>query len=402
MLNKKGISPVVVTALLLVVAVVAVVGFQTFFNTYSTGLFSRVETQSETSGVTQIDTIVGGELYFKNGFDEIEISSVKVNGNDCFVSGTYTANLNSIPISNCTEVGKNEVGIVTNRGIYEKEIYKQNIDYSNPCPSGYVLVPGNLDLNTSNFCVMKFEAKNVGGVATSQGVLSPWVSLTQYQARANCSALGTSYHLITDNEWLTIAHNVEMVSGNWNSSVVGTGFIFTGHNDNNPANTLSVTNESDYYNGTGNSNSSSQIQRRVLILSNSEMIWDLSGNVWEWINNTIPIALRYHGGDQGWMVYDNDGALVNASNVPILKQPSNNWDADNGMGRYYDGFSLAGAYNSISESPDFCTGYCSPTAAFLRGGQWNDGAYAGVFTLGFHGAPSYVTTGVGFRCVYTQ
>ena len=36
-LIKKAISPVVATALLLVVAVVAVVGFQTWFNTYQTG-----------------------------------------------------------------------------------------------------------------------------------------------------------------------------------------------------------------------------------------------------------------------------------------------------------------------------------------------------------------------------
>src|SRR3989339_2207521 len=81
--SKKCITPVVATALLLVVAVVAVVGFQTFFNTYSSGLFSKVETESSGSvGNTQIDTISSGMLYFKSGFENIEIQSVKVNGND--------------------------------------------------------------------------------------------------------------------------------------------------------------------------------------------------------------------------------------------------------------------------------------------------------------------------------
>jgi len=43
---KKAISPVVAVALLLVVAVVAVVGFQTWFNTYSSGIFTNTEQKS--------------------------------------------------------------------------------------------------------------------------------------------------------------------------------------------------------------------------------------------------------------------------------------------------------------------------------------------------------------------
>jgi flagellin-like protein len=44
--SNKAISPVVAIVLLLVVAVVAVVGFQVWFNTYSSSLFSDVEGQS--------------------------------------------------------------------------------------------------------------------------------------------------------------------------------------------------------------------------------------------------------------------------------------------------------------------------------------------------------------------
>ncbi len=44
--NKKCISPVVATALLIVVAVLAVVGFQGWFGTFSSKLFTDTETQS--------------------------------------------------------------------------------------------------------------------------------------------------------------------------------------------------------------------------------------------------------------------------------------------------------------------------------------------------------------------
>ena len=75
--------------------------------------------------------------------------------------------------------------------------------------------------------------------------------------KTNCEVLGANYHLITDNEWLTIAHNIEMVSTNWNSSVVGTGFIYSGHNDNNPSNSLVAdTNDSNDYYGTNDGVSS--------------------------------------------------------------------------------------------------------------------------------------------------
>lgn len=55
--NKKAISPVVATALLLVVAVVAVVGFQTWFQTYQSGLNTQVEQQSQTGSAVSIERL---------------------------------------------------------------------------------------------------------------------------------------------------------------------------------------------------------------------------------------------------------------------------------------------------------------------------------------------------------
>ena len=39
-------------------------------------------------------------------------------------------------------------------------------------------------------------------------------------------------------------------------------------------------------------------------------------------------------------------------------------------------------------------------SAMLRGGDWNNGADAGVFAAYLSGAPSLVGTNVGFRCAY--
>jgi len=49
MISKKSVHPVVAVALLLVVAVVSIIGFQTWFNSYSSTVFTGVETQSSNS-----------------------------------------------------------------------------------------------------------------------------------------------------------------------------------------------------------------------------------------------------------------------------------------------------------------------------------------------------------------
>ncbi len=80
--QKKAISPVVATALLLVVAVVAVVGFQTWFNTFQSGVQTNVEQQSNTGTAVTIERLETDGLYLKNsGAENISITGVEVNGN---------------------------------------------------------------------------------------------------------------------------------------------------------------------------------------------------------------------------------------------------------------------------------------------------------------------------------
>jgi hypothetical protein len=151
-------------------------------------------------------------------------------------------------------------------------------DYCSTLDGDWTLVPGDANYGTDAFCVMTYEAKNVGGVATSQAALNPWVSINQTDARARCSELGDGYHLITNNKWMTIARNIEQDSRNWNSGNVGEGGIYRGNvnlNDGISCNPGSVLDG----NTAGTNCLVGGRNKRMLYLSNGETIWDLSGNV---------------------------------------------------------------------------------------------------------------------------
>jgi hypothetical protein len=229
------------------------------------------------------------------------------------------------------------------------------------------------------FCVMKYEAKEGGTtctgaknshcpVSTPSG--TPWVSITQTEAIDTCNALGNGAHLITNAEWTLIARSAEGVSSNWNGTV-----MYRGHSDGTPANSLASDGSDPYY-GTGQSSPSEQ--RRTLTLANGQTIWDLAGNVYEWNNNTCTIGT----GTGNWY---NSGAWIEwtdsnlSDHEKYIAGPSGSFMGTNGVGRYYG---------------------CSANGnAVLRGGTWDNGTDAGVFTLALNYSSAYSHARIGFRCV---
>jgi len=402
--NKKAIGPVVATSLLLIVAIVAVIGFQSWFTYYSSSTLSQIESQSGSNFNRGIEGVVGDKLYFKNGgHNNITITSITVSGNDCNISGNFLPGMVEVTLgNNCTQNLKTlvpEIVVITNSKFFSKNIYLGDSTISSgpfscdSLPGSWISVTGNLALGTSDFCVMKYEAKNVSGVATSQSALTPWVDINQMDTRANCSSLGMGYHLITDAEWITIAKLAENDASNWDTGVVGVGVLYEGHNDALPNYALvaNVNDNNGYYltgQTTGN-------QRRTLNISGN-MIWDLAGNVMEWDNDTIPYLSRYYGGGNNWMSYSSDdgtGKIITSPTFPSLKLPSNGWNANQGMGRYLDGLNLAGTWNDTS--------YTGSISGFLRGGAWDNWDDAGVFSLSLDIAPITFFTSYGFRCAYS-
>jgi len=75
--GNKGISPVIATALLLVVTVVSVVSFQSWFTNFSSSMFSDVEIRSISSEDLKIDNLIGDTLYVYSS-DETNLKKLKL------------------------------------------------------------------------------------------------------------------------------------------------------------------------------------------------------------------------------------------------------------------------------------------------------------------------------------
>jgi hypothetical protein len=244
---------------------------------------------------------------------------------------------------------------------------------------------------------MKYEAKNAGSnipVSTATG--TPFVSVSQTNAATySANVVGcTGCHLITEAEWMTIAQNVLSVPSNWSSGIVGTGYIYSGHNDNAPASALAaVADDNEGYSDTGNNATDATVtngvvgkaQRRTLTLSNGQVIWDLAGNVSEWTSGTATNNQPgITAGGYNWREYiaiTNLGTLPAPNVFPTATgfSGASTWNSTNGIGQIY------------SDSGE------SVLHGFTRGGIWNGGVNAGVLSLYLNSVISRTAVNLGFR-----
>jgi hypothetical protein len=212
---------------------------------------------------------------------------------------------------------------------------------------------------------MQYEAKNVGGKATSQSGGTPWINITKSASNTACSNLGPGYHLITNQEWMLLANDIVSVADNWTSGIVGQGLLVRGNSDSSAAldgsapGTIRTTNY------------------RIHTLTNGSLIWDLAGNVWEWTND----ACQQGSGLGKWY---NSGAHIEWTNANLADYEKSMagspglYISTQGMGQYY-GCTVNGN-------------------AFLRGGFWYGGSIGGAFALEMDKSPTFADGNVGFRC----
>ena len=281
-------------------------------------------------------------------------------------------------------------------------------DMPNVFPRNWIKVPGNSTYGTSDFWVMQFEAKysksgkgaddantcrfnenydtwdwgktgtdcpsswsNTNVVSSPYG--SPIAGVTHNEAKAICASLGA--HLITNQEWMTIARNAAVQKQNWTSGIVGTGYLYNGNSGDTARG----------YNGPDPDKGVNRNPRAILTLSNGSKIYDFSGNVWEHvmkdINDTLIQITPSDGGSPGWRWIEMTAITDYGSlSYDEIRPANNTWNADKGMGRIY-------TYNGSYAD-----------RVLLRGGSWDSGSNAGSFAMSTSWDTGYQSSVVGFRC----
>ncbi len=323
---------------------------------------------------------------------------------------TATIVTNSLPIGTSSEIDLYAQGSVTSgcQNLSEKFHFS--------CPSGYVPVPKNSAVDAADdFCVMKYEAKcatDITGtsscasatgasgasqvaVSTAQGL--PWRSITQSQASTACTNLNSlngvsnRFDLISNPEWMAIARNIEGTVSNWSGGSLGSGVLSVGHtNSSSGAFACDGTSEtlgSFSNNCTATTLDSATVMnhKRIHKLSNAEDIWDISGNMWEWVDWTMAPGLATSPsctGGTSWIelstvLGDCGVAFQSKDYLPALTYagPMSGY----GLGQFHKG----------------------SAGAVIRGGEWYDDlTEPGIYAINNNWPPTSSIIEIGFRCVY--
>lgn len=194
-------------------------------------------------------------------------------------------------------------------------------------------------------------SKGADGKAVVSAFNAPWTRINFKDAKSACEAAG--FALITELQWLAIAHNVAAQDCNWTKGKVGEGKLFRGLRKGNVSNAQPGAHEP-----------ADKKERRWLTLSNGEQICDMNGNAFSWVFDNVQ-------GDAGGQtsIIEADSMSLQAPFPPEQK----------GMGWRPDG------------RRDWSG------RALIRGGYWFSESSAGVFYLDYVW-PVSERDYVGFRC----
>lgn len=258
------------------------------------------------------------------------------------------------------------------------------------CDTNYLFIPEDKNTNMHAFCLAKYEMKE-GALSDPGNPSSPkyaeskpegliYTGVDRVDSQLACSISGK--RLITNDEWNSVARNIAQVDSNWQKDGDGNRLALNRGISNGSVQDA-ITNLNDHCEGTSDSpcaESDWKLYKRTHKLSTGAHVWDLAGNTWELVNDSIDYSFS-------------------VGNKYIFDLPE------------------SGFFNFILGSPSAFTcfepynnGYCnmgyswiSNTAvgkALYRGGTKHSGNNAGIFTADYDEWPTNKTNYHSFRCVH--
>ncbi|MFZ4715328.1 MAG: putative Ig domain-containing protein [Bacteriovoracaceae bacterium] len=321
-------------------------------------------------------------------------AGLTINSTTCVISGLPTVDSASTLY---TITASNSMGSTT-------ATVTLSVDVACPTNFSKVNKDTNLGVN-SHFCIAKYEMKCVGSscltypwgampgpnaVATSQASGRAWTSISAADAKVACTNLGSQYDLVSNPEWMAVARQIEAKASNWSSGTVGSGTLSTGWSNawTGGQQIVNTTDASCLYNSSFDTcgAAGTHVQKRTHTLPSGDEVWDMSGNAFEYIDWSMAAGLQ-----SGPTTTCTTGGSIQ---IPLINCPalsSNDYMPANPANV------TAANYNS-----DYGLGmnqFISGTMYGVRGGKYNNGAAAGIFTLNLrdNGGANWQ---IGFRCVY--
>lgn len=204
-----------------------------------------------------------------------------------------------------------------------------------------------------SFKVGKYITGRIDDQLSISESAAPWVEINFFDAKAEAEKAGLK--LITELQYLALAHNIASVAANWTSGVVGKGSLYQGLHDDK----VEEAQAGDYM-------PEEESERRWFELSNGERIIDAAGNCYTWIFDDV------QGNENGIVssAFSEDSPSITTAPSPSM---------ENGVGWYpRHGANWSGN-------------------ALVRGGFWYSVDLAGVFCLGYD-YPGREYGRIGFRC----
>ena len=358
---KKGIGPVVATALLLVVAVVSVVGFQGWFQTFSSNLFVDIEQRGSISHLDLgIETLVGSNLYIKAG-SGLNITSVSIDGNDCGVSGIYY-NMSSIDVSDCLEsvsTSTPEIVLVTDKGVSSKIVFISGSSNN----LGPIIIESDGNFNLLENGIITCNGASVGETGELGGITYTAVS------NQNLSEMIGSNNINFYETACTSLVTTMNLGGSWNTGV------FYNSNINPDISHWDVSNVQDMNGMFRNTNSFNQSLGSWDVSSVTNMgnmfqaassfnqpldNWDVS-NV-EDMNGMFYGAINFNQSLDNWDVSSVTSMQSMFQGASSFNQPLDNWDVSNIVSNLANMFRDANSFNQNISS--WCTKFLEEPSAF--------------------------------------